>query len=289
MKIQIRNSALRVAGIYAAVSFAWIAFSDRAAMLLSMDYAHLAWFQTLKGLFFVSATSVILYFYSKRQFEHLMYVQDAREHEMTASLREKEALLREINHRVKNNLQVIISMLNLQGGDDGRFADLGQKVRSMALAQDLLTESSDLSSIDAGNFAERLAESLNASIEQPLVRITGAGDAITLSSDVAVSIGILIAEACSNAARHSRRFADETVSIGISIKDDAGSTVVAVRDDGQGFPDRLPGGTTLNSTSIGFALMEAIAEQVHGTLERRNDGGAVVELRIPEAGQPYTG
>ncbi len=195
-------------------------------------------------------------------------------------------MLREIDHRVKNNLQVIISMLTLQGGDDGRFADLGQKVSSMALAQDLLTESTDLSSIDAGNFAERLAESLNAGMEQPRVRITGEGDALTLSSDVAVSIGILIAEACSNAARHSRRSADETVSIHISIKDDTGSTVVTVRDDGQGFPDRLPGSTALNSTSIGFALMEAIAEQVHGKLNRRNDGGAVVELRIPEAGQP---
>ncbi len=89
MKIQIRNSALRVAGIYAAVSFAWIAFSDRAAMLLSMDYAHLAWFQTIKGLLFVSATSVILYLFSKRQFEHLTRVQDAREQEILASLREK--------------------------------------------------------------------------------------------------------------------------------------------------------------------------------------------------------
>lgn len=289
MKIQIRNSALRVAGIYAVVSFAWIAFFDRAAMLLSMDFTHLAGFQTAKGLFFVSATSAILYVFSKRQFERLTDAQDTREREMLASLHEKEALLREINHRVKNNLQVIISMLNLQGGDDDRFADLGQKVRSMALAQDLLTSSPDMSSINAGDFAVRLAESLNAGIDQPRVRITGEGDSITLSSDVAVSIGILIAEACSNAARHSRRAPEDMASIMISIKDEEGSTVVEVRDDGAGFPDRQAGAAASPCDGIGFALMEAIAEQVHGTLVRRNEGGAVVELRIAATGRPASG
>jgi len=285
LKSQINNSALRVAGIYAAVSFTWIAFSDRVAMLVSVDYAHLAWFQTAKGLFFVSATSVILFFFSRRQFKRLMNVQDIRQHEMLASLREKETLLREISHRVKNNLQVIISMLNLQGGDEDRFADLGQKVRSMALAHELLTESPDMSSIDAGNFAERLAESLNAGIDRPHVRFVGKGDSIMLSSDVAVSIGILIAEACSNAVRHSGHDNEESTSVIISIKSDSGSTLVEVRDDGLGFPDRQPGGTTKNCTGIGFALMEAIAVQVHGTLERRNDSGAVVGLRIPDASQ----
>lgn len=288
VKSQIRKSALRVAGIYAVVSCVWLAFSDSAAMVLAMDFAYFAWFQTAKGLFFVSATSVILYVFSKRQFERLTDAQDTREREMLASLHEKEALLREINHRVKNNLQVIISMLNLQGGDDVRFADLAQKVRSMALAQDLLTSSPDLSSINARDFATRLAESLNAGIAQPCVKITGKGDSITLSSDVAVSIGILIAEACSNAARYSHRTGADPASILISIKDDAGSTIVEVRDDGTGFPDRQDGAKASQCTGIGFALMEAIAEQVHGTLIRRNDGGAVVELRIAAAGQPNT-
>ncbi len=289
MSPTIRNSAIRVAGIYAAVSFMWIAFSDKLAMAMSADLASLAWFQTAKGLFFVSATSVILYIFSKRQFKRLVAEHSERELDAVNALREKETLLREINHRVKNNLQVIVSLLNLHENGDNRYTELGQKVRSMALAHELLTSSPDMSSIEAGHYAERLAESLSTSTDLKAVSIRGSGDSTMLSADTVVAIGVLIAEACSNASRHARRPDDRPVSVSVSIRTQDGAVVVEVRDDGQGFADRAPGILPIRSDSLGLVLMDAIATQVRGTLSRRNDGGAVVELRIPAGSQPASG
>ena len=285
MKSWYNKHAARVAAIYAAVAFAWIAFSDRLAIYLAKGYADLAGFQTAKGLFFVSATSAILYFYTKHQFEQLTEAHAGRELQAKSALAEKEALLREVNHRVKNNLQVIVSLLNLHDDKDERFADLGSKVRSMALAHDLLTGSPDMASIKAGQFAARLAEVLGS--DSSSVRISGLGDDSSLSADAAVAAGILIAEACSNAARHARGPAGEPARATITIRGDRDGTIVTVRDDGPGFPDRpgargaAPGRAAAEMESLGLTLMAALAEQVRGTLVRRNEGGAVVELRMP--------
>ena len=150
MKARARHFALRVAGIYAAIAFLWIAFSDRLATLLAEDYARLASFQTAKGLFFVAATTALLFFFSKRQFETIVSVSAQRELDARDRLREKETLLREINHRVKNNLQVILSLMRLTPIDERGIADLDRKIRSIALAQDLLNSSPDMSSIQIG-------------------------------------------------------------------------------------------------------------------------------------------
>jgi len=286
VKSSIRNSAFRIAGIYAAVSFTWIAFSDRIAVEFAVDYIHLSWFQTLKGFFFVATTTLLLFFFSKRQFERLMASHGEREREARAALLEKETLLREINHRVKNNLQVIVSLINLQGKNQDSFTDLGQKVRSMALAHDLLTSSPDMSFIEASRYANSLAEALGAAGDHSSLELQGEGDGTSLSADVAVSIGILIAEACSNTARHARRPDGTPASASISIRRKDDSLVVQVRDDGQGYPDRQNDGAAPECEGIGLALMEAIAAQVHGRLTRSNSNGAVVELLIPMNAEP---
>ena len=90
MKPSARNSALLVAGTYTTVSLAWITFSDRIASILAVDYARLAWLQTIKGIFFVLATGTLLFFFSKRQIESLIASQTRREQVIVVSLREKK-------------------------------------------------------------------------------------------------------------------------------------------------------------------------------------------------------
>lgn len=281
MASRITNSALRVAGIYAAISFSWIAFSDRIATSIATDYAHLASFQTAKGFFFVAATTAILFFFSRRQFQRIVAVSIDKERAAESALREKEALLREINHRVKNNLQIILSLLHLHECDERGFTDLESKIRSIALAHDMLTSAPDMSSIEAGRFAVSLAETLGERFIQSAAELRAGGDGTPLSADVAVSVGILIAEACSNAAKHGRRVGVERVSIDIRILRDGDAIVASIRDDGPGFPEAMLHGEPGAARGLGLELMEALAEQVKGRLTLRNDTGAVVELRIP--------
>jgi len=281
MASRITSSALRVAGIYAAISFAWITFSDRIAASIATDYAHLASFQTAKGFFFVASTTVILYFFSRRQFQRIIAVSMDKERAAESALREKEALLREINHRVKNNLQVILSLLHLHECDERGFTDLESKIRSIALAHDMLTSAPDMSSIEAGRFAASLAETLGDRFFQSAAELRAGGDGTPLSADVAVSVGILIAEACSNAAKHGRRDSVERVSIDIRIQLDGDTIVASIRDDGPGFTEATIHGEPGAARGLGLELMEALAEQVKGRLTLRNDPGAVVELRIP--------
>ena len=281
MASRITTSALRVAGIYAAISFAWIAFSDRIAASVALDYAHLASFQTAKGFFFVASTTAILYFFSRRQFQRIIAVSMDKERAAKSALREKEALLREINHRVKNNLQVILSLLHLHECDERGFNDLESKIRSIALAHDMLTSAPDMSSIEAGRFAASLAKTIGDRFYESSAELRGSGDETPLSADVAVSVGILIAEACSNAAKHGRRDSGKKVSVDISIRGHGDSIITTIRDDGPGFPDATLHGDLGSARGLGLELMEALSEQVKGRLTLRNDSGAVVELRVP--------
>lgn len=161
MRRQVRNSALRIAGLYAAISFVWILLSDRVAAALAKDLVGLELFQTLKGLFFVSATAIALFLYARSQMKALMAAQLMREREALAALAEREELVREIHHRVKNNLQVIVSLMNL--GGEGDRESLKDKVRSMALVHEFLYQAQDLRAIEAKSFIEACVRSSSLS------------------------------------------------------------------------------------------------------------------------------
>lgn len=275
MKATSKRLALRVSGIYMAVSLAWIAFSDRIVAFVAHDAWDLSWFQTAKGMFFVVSTGVLLYFFSMRQFQLIIESHEEKERETLAALREKEALLHEINHRVKNNLQVIVSLLSLAGCDDSRWVGVREKVRSMALAEELLYNSPNMSSVRAREYVESLALSIGGAMGGALTIRASAGDDAEMSAEVVIAVGIFMVEACSNSESHARRPDGKAVTVAMDIRREDGSIVATVRDDGPGFPSEgmKPG--------FGMELMDAIAGQVSGAVSWRNEGGAVVELRVP--------
>ncbi len=275
MKARIALSSLRIAGLYALISMLWIVLSDRVLGWIARDYYQLELFQTIKGLFFVAATSLLLYFYARRQISRLFSVQSAKELEAIEALREKELLLREIHHRVKNNLQIIVSLLSLNAEKDG-LEDLKSKIRSMALVHELLYSSEGLSSLRADEFAARLAALLSESYGEYGVGISGEGDNFFIKVEKAVPIGIFVSEACANAVKHARQSPDAALSIRISMRLKEGSALIEVRDDGKGMGS---GGQAF--PGMGSTLMAAVAEQAGGTLMRRDEGGAVVWFSYP--------
>ncbi len=213
------------------------------------------------------------------------------EETIRASLREKEALLREIHHRVKNNLQVVSSLLNLhaehsKGRDPAEVArECRRRIRSMALVHERLYRSKDLARIELGGYVRDLAGNLFRSYgpeAAAAIELRLEADEISLGIDAAIPCGLILNELISNALKHAfpggRR---GLVRVGIRARKDGG-LALTVEDDGVGFAaPRAPGAETLGLTLVG-----ALAGQLGGaaTFAAGERGGARVEVVVATAG-----
>lgn len=186
-----------------------------------------------------------------------------------ASLQEKELLLKEIYHRVKNNLQVIYSLLNLQARRLNDPAALGviqdsqSRVRAMALVHEKLYQSQDLNRINLACYITSLAYSLLGTYRTPGKDISLNIQACNVLLDVEISItcGLILTELISNAFKHG--FLNKSkgqVSIISQVLFDR-KVVIIVRDDGVGFP---PGVSVETHDSLGLQLIQSLTRQIKG-------------------------
>jgi two-component sensor histidine kinase len=203
--------------------------------------------------------------------------------ESTVSLHEKETLLKEIHHRVKNNLQIISSLLNLQSGqiDDPYFKEKynvsRDRISSMALVHEKLYESEDLSLIDFGDYVLSLANSLNVSYNPGDSRIRMhldvAENAGLFRIETAIPSGLILNESLSNSFKYAfpeNRKGNIFVFFGCTgEKENKKEYCLSVKDDGIGLPENL---TLENAETLGFQLMSILAEQLDGKVlvERKN-------------------
>jgi PAS domain S-box-containing protein len=202
-----------------------------------------------------------------------------------AALKEKETLLKEVHHRVKNNLQVISSLLDLQAGasrDPALKAAMreGQgRVRAMSLIHETLYQSGDFARIPFGEYLERLSRTLLASYQtrNGRVGLTVKADPVFLDLQTAVPCGLLVNELLSNSLKHG--FPDGRAGL-ITIevrRENATAVRLVVADDGVGMPVGLDlkGGATL-----GMQLVRVLSEQIGAEVRWENTGGTRVELRF---------
>jgi len=211
------------------------------------------------------------------------------EEALRASLKEKEVLLREVHHRVKNNLQVISSLLSLQSRQtsDGEARRLlresESRVRSMAMIHEDLVRGTDLSQIDFGKYARRLSSHLLAGygIRPDAVSVTVDVSDIPLPIDTAVTCGLILNELVANALIHAFS-PGQKGQIHIALRSDTpGQCVLSVRDNGVGIARRRD---RTDADSLGLQLVEALSEQLGGTLEIDTRGGTEVRIAFAEAG-----
>jgi PAS domain S-box-containing protein len=214
----------------------------------------------------------------------------AAEESLKRSLIEKEVLLREIHHRVKNNLQVISSLLSLQANkaDSGQATDVlresVQRVRSMALVHEKLYESGDLANVDLGEYIEVVTREFTdvTGASERRIRIDTDVEVVPLAVDQAVPCGLIVSELLSNALKHA--FPDgRPGTIRVSIRSsDHREVQLQVADDGVGLP---PGAAVDDPDSLGLWLVKALATQLDGRaeFERPSDGGTVVRVTFTRA------
>lgn len=204
------------------------------------------------------------------------------EESIKASLREKEVLLQEIHHRVKNNLQIISSLLQLQSrcilekDTVKMFQDSENRVRTMALIHETLYHSSDLARINFARYIERLVTYLFYSYGAGFDRVKMILDAKEVSLDIntAVPCGLIINELVSNSLKYA--FPENKkgeVRVGLYYKKD--NFVLIVRDNGIGISKDID---YLNTKTLGFQLVNGLVKQIGGVIEFSCDKGT--EFRI---------
>ncbi len=198
------------------------------------------------------------------------------EEELRRSLSEKEVLLKEVHHRVKNNLQIISSLLNLQGEEledadaERRFRESQNRIRSMALIHEQLYRSPDLSGIDFSEYVERLVQHIVNSYGPQAHRVESRLEieARPLSLDCAIPCGMIVNELVANAIEHA--FPDGAGTVSVRFRSDDGRRHLEVRDDGVGLPPELD---PEQAATLGLRLVTALARQLGGEYLFEVEGG----------------
>jgi len=207
------------------------------------------------------------------------------EDQIKAALKEKEVMLREIHHRVKNNLQVVSSLLNMQARNAtdevtiGILSEARDRITTMSLIHSQLYEGSDLAEINMKDFVNRLLGQLQ-SYQVGDTRITRVirVDDYPLPISVAVPVGLIINELLSNALKHAFEGRDEgKIEVSLTASED-GRVNLTVSDDGVGMP---PGFDIDESKTLGLRLVKILTEdQLQGTLKVTSDGGATFKMEF---------
>jgi two-component sensor histidine kinase len=212
---------------------------------------------------------------------------NARDTRLKHALDEKQTLLREVHHRVKNNLQIMVSLFNMQlrtlGDEHGRKAleEARARVTALALVHQALYEGDDLRTVDLGEFIDGLVRTLvdASGGAARRVDVSVKVNAAPAPAALAVPLALFIVEATTNALKHA--FPDDREGlIEITADEKAGMMHVAIRDDGVGLPAVRSEGRT------GASLMTAFARQLGGVSAVANapGGGVVVTVDVPLAG-----
>lgn len=203
---------------------------------------------------------------------------NARE-QLLQSLNEKEVLLKEVHHRVKNNLQVISSILNLQSSfvKDEAILEILQesqnRIKSMSFIHETLYQTKNFSSIDFSDYITNIGNNLVRSYQlyENKIQIRYTLQHVHLDLDIAIPCGLIINELVSNALKYA--YPGDTkgvIEVGLKQKDNIVTLTVA--DKGIGLPGDLD---IENNESLGLQLVLALVEQINAKMEVQNNGGTI--------------
>jgi PAS domain S-box-containing protein len=207
-----------------------------------------------------------------------------RTEQINASLDEKVVLLREIHHRVKNNLQILISLLNLQSRTitDPQIKDAlkesTQRIRAMSMVHEKLYSGSDLARIDFISYLSSLAKSQVEfyRLGPSKVTLEISGKNIMLDINTAIPLGLVMNELLSNTLKHAFP-GDRKGTIRIDVQKTEGRLEISLADNGVGLPEGFDWKT---SPSLGLRLVHILIEQLSGTIELDRAAGTAFTIVV---------
>ncbi len=230
--------------------------------------------------------------------EELLVEMDERErieNKLKKSLEEKEILLKEIHHRVKNNLQIISSLLNLQSRyiNDEKMLDIYKesqnRVKSMAIIHEKLYQSEDLARIDFGDYVESLVLDLFNSygVDKTNIELDINIPNILLDINTAIPCGLIVNELVTNSIKHGflpriragGHSLDKRDKIAVNITKKNEIYTMSVYDNGIGFPDNLD---FHHTDSLGMQLVISLTSQLRGIVNLERNGGTLFKIIFKE-------
>lgn len=201
-------------------------------------------------------------------------------------LREKEQLLKEIHHRVKNNLQIVSSLLNLQSDSivDEKYLALikesHNRINSMALVHEMLYKSTNLNTIELKEYIELLSSSVNMSYSSPQKQIAfdyEMENGIFLEIDMMIPIGLILNEILSNSFKYAFEEKKKGL-ISINLKKNDGQLNLFVSDNGVGLEKKFD---IKKQGSLGMQLIQMLGEQIDATMKIVSKNGTAYDITIP--------
>lgn len=195
----------------------------------------------------------------------------------------EQLLLKEVHHRVKNNLQVICSLLRLQSGylPEGparvMFRKSEERVKCIALVHDKLCRSENVSQVSFNEYVADLVRQLVRTYGIEVAQVSVDLDTIQLSVDQAVPLGLILNELISNALQHGRSV-DGTFSVCVRVRRTQHGLMVTILDHGAGLPERID---PLEAKSLGLRVVQTLCKQLNAQLSTDRNGGTTFTLEVP--------
>lgn len=205
------------------------------------------------------------------------------DHELRVALEHQQVLLKEINHRVKNSLQLVSSMLNLRASSQGDpsvrqiLTEASARVGAISRAHDRLYRTTDVTRIEIATYLSEICKDLSEAMHNCEVTLESEGP-VLMMTDRAINLALLITELVTNAAKHAYGGAGGPVTVHLHAITDR-SVTISVRDHGVGLP---PDFAPENSLGLGMRLITALTRQLEADLHfGRQEKGAWFNLTVP--------
>lgn len=268
----------KIATLYFLLGTTWIIISDYLVELVFRttpgSIASFIGPQTLKGVVFVAATTLLLYLilsrYAKRQ-KAAFNSREAALLQAELNMQQRKEALHELHHRVKNNLQLVVSMLRLtQSASETtqnyeKLVDsVMRRVQTMALSHEHIYTSEIKSDVQLDSYLYALVHHVHQSDQSGRVQVTTKFDQVVLPIDLAVPCGLALSELISNALEHaygSLKNGELSVS---AVRRNGPSLEIRVRDDGTGLPENFQ---ETHHEGLGLQLVSALVGQLSGQFE----------------------